>query len=607
LPLTLKAPPPSGVSSEHELVQLARAGDDRAFELLYERYRGRIHAFILSKVRDHGRAEDIGQEVFISALRQLRANRSEIVFKPWLYTIARNACIDEFRRGARAREVPTEDGEMPSGPGLPVGRSAPPTPVAAIETKQALQDLRSAFDGLGETQHRLLVLREFEGLSYDEIGARLGMTRQMVESGLFRARRKLAQEYDDVASGRRCEQIQDAIETGALQDVRGLGIKLRRRYLRHLAHCQPCRHVALMAGVDNALVAPRSVARRVGGLLPLPALPLAVLRRLRLRAGGRRLVWRSGRGAGHPAGAGVGPSAGAGAGGAGAAGIGAGQVATITALVIGGAGGGLLMADHASAVPHHAQHPPARVAPAGASQATALHLRGPVVVPGPGARGMRQPGRDALPRSVRVSPGRRNGRVSRRAGGAGALSGSGARPRSVGGAGSGGTTPARHARTGSTRMPAGTGTAIGTTVARTRTTVQKTVTGVDTTVQRTLSGVTTTARTTVSGVGTTVQKTVTGVGTTVQKTVTGVGTTVQKTATGVGTTVQKTATGAGTTVQKAASGVGAPVQRTAPGAGTTAGRAVTSASATSPGPTSTTTTSAAPANPVSTLAGSVLP
>ena len=99
------------VRTEHELVAAARAGDDRAFEELYSRYRERILAFILSKVRDHGRAEDIAQEVFISALRRLRASDSEIAFKPWIYEIAKNACIDEFRRAqpraVRCRSRPT--------------------------------------------------------------------------------------------------------------------------------------------------------------------------------------------------------------------------------------------------------------------------------------------------------------------------------------------------------------------------------------------------------------------------------------------------------------------------------------------------------------------
>src|ERR1700749_4989345 len=97
--------------SEQELVAATRAGDDRAFEELYARYRDRISAFILSKVHDHGRAEDIAQEVFMSALRRLRGTDQAIAFKPWIYEIAKNACIDEFRRGNRTREVSLDGDE----------------------------------------------------------------------------------------------------------------------------------------------------------------------------------------------------------------------------------------------------------------------------------------------------------------------------------------------------------------------------------------------------------------------------------------------------------------------------------------------------------------
>ena len=175
------------VCSEQELVAATRAGDDRAFEELYARYRERIFSFILSKVHDHGRAEDIAQEVFMSALRRLRGTDQAIAFKPWLYEIAKNACIDEFRRGSRAREVPLEsDGEFVVDR-QNASLSSVPTPPAAVESKQRLNDLRGAFGGLSASHHQLLVMREFEGLSYDEIGSRLDMTRQMVESGLFRA------------------------------------------------------------------------------------------------------------------------------------------------------------------------------------------------------------------------------------------------------------------------------------------------------------------------------------------------------------------------------------------------------------------------------------
>ena len=88
--------------SDQRLVAAVRRGDDRAFELLYQRYHRRIHAYVLGMVKDHGRAEDVTQEVFVSALRRMRATERPIAFKPWVYEIAKNACIDVFRRSRRA-------------------------------------------------------------------------------------------------------------------------------------------------------------------------------------------------------------------------------------------------------------------------------------------------------------------------------------------------------------------------------------------------------------------------------------------------------------------------------------------------------------------------
>ena len=256
--------------SEHELIEAARDGNDRAFEELYARYRGRVCAFIQGRVGDHGRAEDVAQEVFISALRRLRANDQSIQFKPWIYEIAKNACIDEFRRSRRAREV-SLDADQDSAAPRPL-LSLAPTPPAAIETKQRMADLRGAFGGLSESHHQLLVLREFEGLSYEAIGERTGMSRQMVESALFRARRKLSEEYNELASGRRCEQIQTAIEDGRALSARAFGLRERRQFARHLAHCQPCRAKAHLAGVDDSLVRPRSIGAKIAALLPFPLL-----------------------------------------------------------------------------------------------------------------------------------------------------------------------------------------------------------------------------------------------------------------------------------------------------------------------------------------------
>src|SRR5438128_423829 len=101
-------------TEDHELVAAVRGGDDRAFEALYERYHRPIGGYVRGMVRDHGRAEDITQEVFMSALRRIRETDREIVFKPWVYEIAKNACIDAFRRSRRTDEI-SYDAEDDSG------------------------------------------------------------------------------------------------------------------------------------------------------------------------------------------------------------------------------------------------------------------------------------------------------------------------------------------------------------------------------------------------------------------------------------------------------------------------------------------------------------
>src|SRR3977135_1063715 len=121
--------------TENELVAAVRRGDDVAFEELFSRYRSRISAYVLTAVGDHGRAEDITQEVFISALRRLRDTERPISFKPWIYEIARNACIDEFRRARRTAEVSLHSDDDSAGPERNLV-SKQPTPDAAMENKQ---------------------------------------------------------------------------------------------------------------------------------------------------------------------------------------------------------------------------------------------------------------------------------------------------------------------------------------------------------------------------------------------------------------------------------------------------------------------------------------
>src|SRR3954470_23925282 len=101
---------------DHRLAAAVRGGGDRGSEALYSRYHRRIHAYVMGMVKDHQRAEDVTQEVFMSALRRMRETERPIAFKPWIYEIAKNACIDQFRRSKRADEVSmdADDGLAPS-------------------------------------------------------------------------------------------------------------------------------------------------------------------------------------------------------------------------------------------------------------------------------------------------------------------------------------------------------------------------------------------------------------------------------------------------------------------------------------------------------------
>jgi RNA polymerase sigma factor (sigma-70 family) len=250
-----------GGDRDDRLVAAVRCGDDRAFEALYERYHERIAAYVLKRVKDHGRAEDITQEVFVSALRGMRGNHHPIAFEPWLYRIARNACIDQHR-SQRPEEVVFD---VDSGA---VGSA--PTPDSALIAKQDLNHLWGAFRGLSDTCHEVLVLRELEGLSYAQIGERLGMSRGAVETSLLRARRRLAEEYDELATGEACRRTQKLIGNAADR----LGRRELHRLARHVSHCQPCRREALAAGMDASVLAPvplrRRVAQKIALLVPFP-------------------------------------------------------------------------------------------------------------------------------------------------------------------------------------------------------------------------------------------------------------------------------------------------------------------------------------------------
>ncbi|MDQ3721162.1 MAG: sigma-70 family RNA polymerase sigma factor, partial [Actinomycetota bacterium] len=275
------APTATTAMSDGALVDAVRAGEESAFEELYRRYGARVLSFVQRRVRDEGRAEDLTQEAFLSALRRLRETESEVAFRPWIHEIARNATIDHFRRRARSEEVSVDsvDDLRPGDQRRLVGDRGPERELAA---KQQLETLCGAFAELSDRHERILVMRELEGLSYRQIGEQMELTRPSVESTLFRARRRLEREFGDLETGRRCLASRGAM--GRLAE--GLELRDERNKVeRHVRRCTACRATARELGL--ALGRPTRAAR-AAALIPLPAF---LVRRLGASSGqGAELV-----------------------------------------------------------------------------------------------------------------------------------------------------------------------------------------------------------------------------------------------------------------------------------------------------------------------------
>jgi RNA polymerase sigma-70 factor (ECF subfamily) len=250
-----------GRASDEQLTSLVRRGNQDAFRALYERHQAIVHAVARAASRE--RAEDIAQETWTSAYRALSGPGKSIEHVgPWLATIARNIARDRYRQDLRKPEVADDDivAAAPAAGGVE----------SALEGKHNIGRLLGAFDELPDDQRVIFNLREFGGLTYKEIAEQLGKPESTIEAALFRARRKLAKEYAELHSGRRCRIVQSQLLTG-----RELSHVERRRLTRHLGRCTSCERVARLEGAEHLIPAPRLA--RIAGVVPVPPVLARVL------------------------------------------------------------------------------------------------------------------------------------------------------------------------------------------------------------------------------------------------------------------------------------------------------------------------------------------
>ncbi len=186
--------------TDQQLVQRAQRGDLRAFDLLVLKYQGRIAALVGRYVSDAGEVEDVTQEAFIKAYRALGKFRGDSAFYTWLYRIAANAAKNHLvAKGRRPRADATiEDAEGFDEGGM-LSESA--SPEALAMGGELAEVVESAMNELPDELRAALMLREFEGLSYDDIADVLGCPVGTVRSRIFRAREAIDQRVKEQISG----------------------------------------------------------------------------------------------------------------------------------------------------------------------------------------------------------------------------------------------------------------------------------------------------------------------------------------------------------------------------------------------------------------------
>jgi RNA polymerase sigma-70 factor (ECF subfamily) len=171
---------------EAELVRRAQAGDCDAFGALVELHQARILRLVRGLVGEHD-AEDVAQDAFLKAFRKIREFDGRSRFYTWIYRIASNTAMDWRKRERYRRHAPL--------PSTQEGEDAVPDETPGPRNAAHLRELKAAIDAaverLPEHYRTMVVLREVQGLSYEEIGETLGISKGTVESRLFRARERL--------------------------------------------------------------------------------------------------------------------------------------------------------------------------------------------------------------------------------------------------------------------------------------------------------------------------------------------------------------------------------------------------------------------------------
>ena len=186
------------------LVDQIRTGGESAWEQLIEAYEGRLSAFVRARLRDPHTVDDVVQETFLRAYRQIEKFEERANFGTWLHRIAVNCSLDLLRaRGRHEKHRMTskddEDGEMTRE-----FESTDPQPDRLLLSAELKQHVLAALERLSGNERTAFMLRHFEGMPVEEIGRTLGIQMSAAKHTIFRAVRKLRESLEPLVRKTPC-------------------------------------------------------------------------------------------------------------------------------------------------------------------------------------------------------------------------------------------------------------------------------------------------------------------------------------------------------------------------------------------------------------------
>jgi len=174
---------------DHKLLQRYQSGEHEAFTRLYERYKEKLYAYCFRLLRNGQDAEDAVHETFLKLSVGLDSLRHTAAFRSWLYRVARNEALMILRRSRRTTTID------------PDTLSDDTNPLQILTEKDTIRLVQHALGQMKVEYRDVLILREYEGMSYTEIAEVTGSTIDSVKSRLFKARKTISEKLQSQFTG----------------------------------------------------------------------------------------------------------------------------------------------------------------------------------------------------------------------------------------------------------------------------------------------------------------------------------------------------------------------------------------------------------------------